>query len=142
LHNIPEVPAGDVPLIVDGGKEEGMGSGVTATCGCGLTVDIDIGGGMANFRTTCYFPSLCEACQDVVQVNLLARKLRCPDCKGENPIPYDDPRLLGSPGKNVVAAWNINENLGRSLALTDGTYFCPKCKNMSLQFRDSGLCWD
>ena len=119
-----------------------MGSAVTATCGCGLKVDIDIGGGMVNGPTTCYFPCLCEACHKVVQVNLLARRLRCPKCRGANPVPYDDPRLLGSPGENVVAAWNIKEQLGRSLSLTDGSYFCPKCQNMSLQFRDSGLCWD
>jgi hypothetical protein len=119
-----------------------MGSQVIAKCSCGLETEIMIGGGMENFMTTCYFPCLCENCHNVIQVNLLAKRRRCPRCKKSNPIPYDDPRLSKTPGKNFVAEWNMQDNLGRVLVLTDGKFKCPKCGKMSLEFTDSGLCWD
>jgi len=119
-----------------------MGSQVTATCECGVRAEILIGGGMMDFTTTCYFPSLCDRCQTIVQTNLLAGDHRCPECGAADPIPYDDPRILGSPGEGTVAEWNMQERLGRELILTDGSYKCPKCGKMTLQFADSGLCWD
>lgn len=120
-----------------------MGSAVTARCQCGVETDILIGGGMDNFMTTCYFPCLCESCQNVVQVNLLAKPIKCPECGAHDPIPYDDLQLLGTPGNREVAGWNVKEKLGRELVLTDGKYKCPKCGQMSLEFsNDLGLCWD
>jgi len=119
-----------------------MGSQVTATCQCGMDTSIMIGGGMRNFMTTCYFPCLCEHCRTVVQVNLLAKQKRCPQCKTTNVIPYDDPTLSESAGGRTVASWNIQEQLGRKLNLTDGNYRCPQCDQMTLRFTDSGLCWD
>ena len=119
-----------------------MGSQVTAQCECGVKATLGIGGGMANFMHTCLFPCLCENCQSLVQVNLLAKEPRCPQCGATNVTAYDDPRLVGSPGQRVVAQWNMREQLGRELLLTDGNYRCPKCRGMTLRFADSGLCWD
>jgi hypothetical protein len=84
-----------------------MGTQVTATCPCGLTEDILIGGGMETFRTICCFPCLCEGCHSVVEVNLLARGKRCPNCKSRKVTPYDDPRLSESPGGATVVEWGI-----------------------------------
>ena len=95
-----------------------------------------------NFTTTCFFPCLCESCHSVVRVNLLSKSLRCPQCRARNPIPYDDPRLSESPGHHQVASWNMEDRLGKELVLTDGKYRCPQCGRMSLEFSDSGLCWD
>ncbi|RPJ41893.1 MAG: hypothetical protein EHM27_04830 [Deltaproteobacteria bacterium] len=119
-----------------------MGLEVTATCQCGVNTRIMIGGGMANFMTTCFFPCFCERCHTVVQVNLLAKPNRCPQCKTTKVIPYDDPTLSEGAGKRTVANWNIEEKLGRELKLTDGNYKCPQCGRMTLRFAHSGLCWD
>ncbi len=119
-----------------------MGSQVVAECNCGVKASILIGGGMLNFMDTCYFPCMCESCNRVVQVNLLDKETRCPDCQAQNPIPYDDPRLLGTPGNHHVAQWRVIRQLDRNLVLTDGKYKCPKCGKMSLEFSDSGLSWD
>ena len=119
-----------------------MGSQVTARCECGVEAEILIGGGMMNFTTTCYFPCLCGSCHNIVEADLLATAPQCPECGTANPIPYDDPRVLGSLGEQTVAEWNMQERLGRELILTDGSYKCPKCGKMTLQFADSGLCWD
>lgn len=118
-----------------------MGKEVLARCGCGVETPVAIGGGMLNFTTTCYFPCLCDACHGVVQANLLAKPVRCPNCQADNPIPYDDPRLCDAPGKRQVAQWCMQHQLGRDLMLTDGNYRCPKCGNMTLRFIFRG-CWD
>jgi hypothetical protein len=59
-----------------------MGSSTRATCQCGYHASILIGGGRQDFKTTCYCPSLCEACQAIVQANLFARPVGCPQCLG------------------------------------------------------------
>ncbi len=118
-----------------------MGSQVIATCGCGLEESLRIGGGMRNFQTTCLFPCLCEHCHRIVEVSLLKRSLKCPACHAPDPIPYDDPRLSTSPGQQHVAEWDMEVQLGRTLVLTDGRYRCPRCGEMSLEFREGGR-WD
>lgn len=100
-----------------------------------------IGGGMVDFMNTCYFPCLCEHCRTVVQVNLLAKQKRCPQCKTKEVIPYDDPTLSECAGGRTVTSWNIEEQLGRELKLMDGNYRCPHCGQLTLRFADSGLCW-
>ena len=101
-----------------------------------------IGGGRANFMTTCALPCLCESCHNIVQANLLARPPLCPQCRATNLTPYDAPQVVGSLGPRVVAQWNMRDQLGRELCLTDGYYKCPKCGQMTLRFARTGLCWD
>jgi len=119
-----------------------MGSEVIAKCKCGVDTRILIGGGMVNFMTTCFFPCLCEYCHSVVQINLLAKRKQCPRCRTTKLIPYDDPLLSEIPGKNVVTDWNVQEQLGRVLLLTDGKYRCPQCGQMTLSFVETDMCWD
>jgi hypothetical protein len=127
-----------------------MGSSVIARCECGFGSGSLIGGGMLNYLTTCYFPCLCERCHDIVQVNLIPKKLvgfipikiRCPVCRSTKIIPYNSPELSDSTGDIDVASWPpIKRNRGR-LVLTDGDYKCPKCKKMTLKFTCGGLLWD
>jgi hypothetical protein len=118
-----------------------MGSSTRATCQCGYHASILIGGGRQDFKTTCYFPSLCEACQAIVQANLFARPVRCPQCLGAV-MPYDNPSLTDSTGEGVIEEWNTLDELGRSLKLTDGNYKCPKCRHFTLKFRSGENCWD
>jgi len=110
-----------------------MGSQVIARCECGIETKILIGGGMINFKTTCAFPCLCDRCRNIVESNLLAKTPQCPECGTANPIPYDDPRVVGSPGERTFAEWNMKERLGRELILTDGSYKCPRCEKMTLR---------
>ncbi|MBT3271558.1 MAG: hypothetical protein HN368_00265 [Spirochaetales bacterium] len=118
-----------------------MGSQVFAICQCGVEGAFSIGGGMSNFMKVCYFPCLCVNCCAIVEVNLLDKPLQCPEC-GNSVVPYDSRKLMGSKGQNVVADWNVREQLGRNLKLTDGTYKCPQCGEMSLQFSVGGIHWD
>jgi Zn finger protein HypA/HybF involved in hydrogenase expression len=68
--------------------------------------------------------------------------MACPQCKTKKIIPYDDSTLAGETGKNVVEHWNVKEQLGRELILTDGTYRCPQCEQMTLRFMTGDLLWD
>lgn len=97
---------------------------------------------MMDFTTTCYFPCLCENCEEVVQGNLLSRRPRCPTCGTTRLISYDDSRLISKRGLNDIAEWNMQDRLGRILVITDGNYYCPQCKSSNLRFLDSGICWD
>lgn len=119
-----------------------MGSQVIAQCPCGLRVAVLIGGGKANYATTCYGPALCESCRMVVQINVLEHEPRCPQCGAADPIPYDDPALGGAPGDAVVASWDAVGEGGWEFSLSDGRYLCPACGRMTLTFADAGLLWD
>jgi DNA-directed RNA polymerase subunit RPC12/RpoP len=120
-----------------------MGMVVIATCECGVSETIPVGGGINNFRKLCLFPCLCEQCHKVVPANLLdKKKMECPNCNAPNPIPYDDPRLSGSAGGEMVFAYDLLKRIGRDPELTDGNYLCPKCGKMSLHFSKDELLWD
>lgn len=120
-----------------------MGVQIEAICSCGVNTKVKVGGGMMDFTTTCHFPCLCNNCRNIVDANLLAKDLKCTKCRGHDLVPYDDPRLIGTPGSRNVAEWNMQDSLGRELVLTDGTYKCPKCGKMSLTFGDGvALLWD
>jgi Zn finger protein HypA/HybF involved in hydrogenase expression len=143
-----------------------MGSQVIAICKCGVNKSILIGGGMRTFESLHYFPCLCRDCEEVVQSNLKQymykpvdlfsllkmgeskemreepvelplkdRKLTCPKCKGQNVIPYNDERIKGELGNRDVIVWGDN-------VLTNGAYYCPKCKEMNLKFLRSFYMWD
>lgn len=119
-----------------------MGSKVIATCDCGLSEGILIGGGMLNFTTTCLFPCCCKSCNNVVEVNLLFEDMKCPQCGSKDVIPYDNPSMVKSVGNELIASWNKKDELGRVLEITNGSYWCPKCKRPTLKFEDGGLLWD
>ena len=109
-------------------------------CQCGVDVSILVGGGMLDFQTTCTFPCSCAGCASVVQVNLLARPLRCPSCTSTQVTPFDDPSLSRRTRGRTVTSWHI-EKLRRELKLTDKPYRCPRCGELTLRFEE-GADWD
>jgi LSD1 subclass zinc finger protein len=94
-----------------------------------------------DFNTT-YFPCLCGKCREIVEANVSSRHLKCPLCKTTEIIPYGDPRVIGKKGKKRVADWYVEKEFGRVLRITDREYYCPKCGENNLQFRDGGVLWD
>lgn len=119
-----------------------MGGSVVAKCPCGYEGGSLVGGGMMTFMTTCYFPAYCENCRELVQINVFAKRLRCPKCRRAKVTPYDDPALCAGNGDREVAGWNVSERLGRDLRLHDGEYLCPACGEFTLRFVDGRLEWD
>lgn len=119
-----------------------MGSMVKARCDCGYDEKFPIGGGMENFELLCLFPCLCRRCSRIVPANLLESQVACPVCKSHEIVPYDQSELCEQQGSDVVASWNVKEQIGRELKLTDGAYFCPACSTFGIRFFEGDICWD
>jgi hypothetical protein len=118
----------------------GAGTVVEGRCAsCGYsTGGLPLFGGRADFQHNCRFPVLCQDCGKLELVNLLAPRPACRQCPASPLIPYDDPRLQGTPGRHEVASWRV-EKLGRPLKLTDGGYYCPACGKFELRFKLTAL---
>ncbi|WP_242203241.1 hypothetical protein [Aestuariivivens insulae] len=112
-----------------------MGSTVKAICKCGYEKESSVGGGMLNYRTVQYFPCYCTNCKDLVEGNLKAEPLVCPDCNSRKVIPYNNKKLIGKKGKNEIVQSFDN-------ILTDGYYRCPSCDSFNLQFKIGAILWD
>ena len=112
-----------------------MGTQVKAICQCGLEKDILIGGGKLNHKTTSYFPCYCRDCKDVVQGNLKQLFKRCPNHKSHRISSYTKRELIGIEGKGTIVEQGKHK-------LTNGTYKCPRCEQMTLHFQDTQLFWD
>jgi predicted RNA-binding Zn-ribbon protein involved in translation (DUF1610 family) len=118
-----------------------MGSIVAARCPCGFDVRMPLGGGIRSHERLAAFPALCRACGGFQVVNAKQTPLACPGCGSADIAPYDDPSLAGEAGAKTVFAWTLAPEAGRTLALTDGAYRCPKCGEPRLRFFDEGF-WD
>ncbi len=117
-----------------------MGSVIKARCDCGFEREMLLGGGMRNSTTHCNFPLYCKECRAFLEGNLLKKGLVCPKCKSADVVPYDDANLCSRKG-DLVFNWNLEDQVGRHLVLTDGDYVCPKCGKFTLSFMDVGR-WD
>jgi len=94
-----------------------------------------------SFETECWFPVYCRACRALGEANLLERPVACPSCGGTEVAAYDDPELVGKKGRREVFSWHTEEQLGRTLRLTNGRYLCPACQKPELRFESTGH-WD
>jgi hypothetical protein len=119
-----------------------MGSSVTAVCKCGYEETFMVGGGEANFKTFCAFPALYQKCNRIVSANLLSKRPKYPECRSTKIVAYDQDELRKRKGRHTVAEWCMEEELGTTLELTDGRYFCPSCDSFDLTFGDGGMDWD
>lgn len=118
------------------------GTLVQARCECGYrSGDLPLFGGRRNFESVCNFPAYCPGVKKVLLVNMFDQKPSNLDCTGGRLIPYDDPSLIGDPGKRAILAWNTRDRLGRDLKITDGAYLCPVCGHKKLRFIKTGK-WD
>ena len=111
---------------------------VTAKCECGFETTMKLGGGKANFQSSCKFPFYCNACSSLVLLNTLSEKICCKKCNSENVTTYDNDSLRANISNNPVFGWNINNKI---YSLTDDFYFCPQCREFKLRFTEVGN-WD
>lgn len=111
-----------------------MGSQVKVLCKCGLKKNLMVGGTWAGYKHTQYFPCCCKECKDVVQGNVKKWRKRCPNCS-KRVIPYNKSKLIGKIGNETIAqTFNY--------IVTNGTYKCARCENMTLYFDYGDLMWD
>ena len=98
-----------------------------------------IGGGMYSYDKECFFPAYCSGGHHLVTVNLARKRLRCPTGHKTEPVPYNHESLVAQLGKEIVADWLLGD---RVVALTNGTYLCPRCQNPTLTFSEGEVMWD
>lgn len=112
-----------------------MGSNVIGVCKCGYEKEALVGTGKLCYKNIDYFPCFCRDCCELVNGNFKGEKLKCPNCNSSNITPYNNEKLIGKLGKDVVVR-NYDD------ILTDGFYLCPDCLNHTLKFYFGGILWD
>ena len=123
-----------------------MGSILKAHCACGFeSGEFLAGGGMLNFHEICYAPAVCLRCNIFLIKNYMKKYSKCPDCNKKVTF-YNDPSVQMAPIPNShdeedeIFSWNLGHEKGH-FSLPNTTFFCPTCKNFTLEFRDIGF-WD
>ena len=106
---------------------------MSISCECGLSGYSRTGGGISSASELCFYPAYCEACKNVVEINLLA-DMKCPECSSPV-VPYTDKSLAGISGDYIV-------DTCYEFKLTNGSYKCPKCGKMTLYFESNLILWD
>ena len=123
---------------------------IWSSCKCGYHSGDMLTSGMAdwNRRLEELFVALCENCIEVVEVRLnktinlspgenqdsiVEANPQCPICSSENVILYDDDKVIGVKG-DFTHYYRYESSIERGVEITNGTYKCPKCKEMTLEF--------
>ena len=89
-----------------------------------------------------FFPHFCEHCRDFVhvQINLDAER-KCPRCKTRKVTSYDDPTLSegveGPPEK--ADFYRERSHFAQKELTTNRNYRCPRCGQMTLHIKYSGV---
>ena len=119
-----------------------MGIGVNVACPCFGSFMLQVGPRLAP-PNYCLFPFMCTTCQAVSTLNIYAESLACEHCGSAAVVPYGSPPAVGELGSEVVFSWAATERFSvAQLTLTDGTYWCPTCRQHTTRFNDAGLKWD
>jgi hypothetical protein len=118
-----------------------MGCTAIASCPCGYdSGEFRVGQGMTG-PEPCYFPAYCKEGNHLVDINMSDSPRRCPAGHQTTPVPYNTGSLIKRIGQTVVAEWGWLD-ARKHLALTDGSYFCPRCHQYALTFREGSTMWD
>jgi len=119
-----------------------MGIGVNVACPCHGSFVLPVGPRIAP-PPYCLFPFLCTACKTSSCLDIHAESLRCSHCGSDAVVPYGDRAAVGERGRDVVFACEPSARFSsEQLMVTDGTYWCPTCRQYSARFSDAGLLWD
>lgn len=119
-----------------------MGIGVNVSCPCFGSFTLQVGPRLARPKY-CLFPFLCTSCESASSLDIHAESLVCDHCGSGSVIPYGIPPALGKVGSAVVFACSPCDRFSADqLTLTDGTYWCPTCRQHTARFTDAGIQWD
>lgn len=87
-----------------------------------------IGGFRDSFQTASWWPVYCDACDDITQTNVCSQPLFCRNCNSTSVTKYDAKNLVDG-GTRTIISFGEDE-------ITNEKYFCPKCKNQALKFKE------
>ena len=112
-----------------------MGSIRNVACPCGFKSPVTVGGSMRDFLKDSRFPFYCETC-GIVDVNVAKDDLYCPKCESRDVKQYGIPPISEPPliNRGYVSARNYQADAKGHL--------CPACKNKTMEFTLSEMCFD
>lgn len=121
---------------------DAMGIGVNVSCPCFGRFTMQVGPRLAPPKY-CLFPFLCLDCEAVSCRDIHAESLLCAHCGCAAIVPYGSAPAVGELGQHVVfGCWPSERFSADQLTLTDGTYWCPTCRQHTARFEDAGITWD
>lgn len=128
-----------------------MGTGLLAQCSCGYETECTVGAGRRTFKTSMKFPHHCRSCHEVVDVQVYAEELKCPDCcctdvesyRAKTTSDYGikfkwfqkkfiDPDIYHS-HDDEHHSWRSSKDNSDHVILR-GKHPCPKCGKNEMQF--------
>ena len=119
-----------------------MGIGLKVSCSCFGSFTLQVGARIAPPPYS-LFPFLCASCKGVTSLDIHARALACGHCGGASVTPYGSAPAVGEIGPTVVFACGPCDAFSvDQLTITDGTYWCPTCRQHTARFQDAGILWD
>ncbi len=119
-----------------------MGIGVNVSCPCFGSFTLRVGPRIAPPKY-CLFPFLCTECHAASALDICAERLACEHCRSASVVPYGSPPAVGQLGSQVIFGCSPTDRFSADqLTITDGTYWCPTCRQHTARFTDSGIQWD
>ena len=119
-----------------------MGIGLKFTCSCFGSFTLQVGPRLAPPPYS-LFPFLCTNCHNASTLDIYAESLVCEHCGAGSVVPYGSPRAIGKLGDEVIFGASPTDRFtAGELVLTNGTYWCPTCRNRTARFSDAGIWWD
>jgi hypothetical protein len=119
-----------------------VGTGLKISCQCFGSFILQVGP-RRSAPNYCLFPFTCTKCETASCLDIHATSLACEHCGSASVVPYGSPPAIGELGPNeIFACWPSDRFTADQLTLTDGTYWCPTCRNHTAQFFDTGIQWD
>ncbi len=117
-----------------------MGVMMQARCSCGYESEgLLIGGGMMDFDRVCWLPAACATCREIVNVDVMKPRLRCPRCR-RKPTLCVNPRTstAGYDALESAQLWSLPD--GTPIVIGDDERFeCPRCATHRLRFEFVGV---
>jgi predicted RNA-binding Zn-ribbon protein involved in translation (DUF1610 family) len=128
-----------------------VGTGLLAQCSCGYETKCTVGAGRRTFKTSMEFPHHCKSCHEVVDVQVYAEELKCPDCGSTDVESYraktksDYGLMFKWVQKKLIFpnsyhshddehhSWRSSQDNTDHVILR-GKHPCPKCGKNEMQF--------
>ena len=104
-----------------------MGRKNTARCtNCNFTRVFTFGGTRSSYLEHSLWIAYCEPCDNIEQINSIIKPNICLKCNSQNVKKYSESEMVKGGSEVIIADFDDK--------LTDGDYYCAKCRQFALKF--------
>lgn len=101
-----------------------------------------VGGGMRDFMESVKIPFSCNDCGTLSVKNIYSPSNKCSKCRKDMVLFGKEVRDIDSEKyRNCIFEWRMESFGSNGYVLMNESYECPKCREMSLKFENTGM-WD